>query len=323
MRVVSRTQSASLFPDGWKFGVYGPHPVDEFEMAKRDNPVLGTQARGQSDMKALAVSLVSSGCVLAALVLPLTSSAQVPLVFQTTFADALCPYWDQSMGLNGDIICSPGDGISGGGDWKSNNLSVDQITAAANYPGGGGGKGFRHWRGAGGNNGGGGISISLPSTVTEVWVRFYMRYQLGFTWGGGSNPSYVKDHYWNNLVFGYQGGAWGLHTTEAGNLPSSLGWAASQGGNTGDGQFHCYEYHAKQNGANGVAEIWIDDVLVLSRMANMGTGAWGGFLLGSNDSGTNNPLVDYYTDYDDLAVSTAGRIGCSIVLLAPRNVRVQ
>jgi len=152
-----------------------------------------------------------------------------------------------------------------------------------------------------------------------------MRYQLGFTWGGGGAPAYVKDHYWDNLIFGYQGGAWGLHTTQGGNLPSSLNWATSQGGNTGDGLFHCYEYHAKQNGANGIAEIWIDNRPVLSRTADMGSGIWGEFLLGNNDSGTNDPSVDYYTDYDDIAISTTGRIGCigSIALPAPRNLRVK
>jgi len=199
-----------------------------------------------------------------------------------------------------------GGTISKYGDWFTKNGNKDQITALANRPGSPG-KGFRHWRGSPAGNGGGGLSISLPSAVTEVWVRFYMRYQAGFRWGGGGNPAYTKEHYWDNLIFGHQGGAWGLHTMQ-GNFPSSINWSQSQNGNIGDGLFHCYEYHARQ-GVNGIAEVWVDNLPALSQITNMGIGMWRSFGLGNNDSGTDSTTVDYYTDYDDLAISTNGRIG--------------
>jgi hypothetical protein len=167
-----------------------------------------------------------------------------------------------------------------------------------------------------------------------MWVRFYMRYSSGFAWSPSGQPLYTKDHYWNAgganfFIFGIQGSnSWGLHSTNGStNYPSSRSWSTSQGGAVGDGQWHCYEYHGKQNGASGTIELWIDGVRhLLTTTADLGSTPWSYFALGSNQSTvTGAGGSDYYTDYDDIAISTSGRIGClgSTVLPSPGNLRVQ
>lgn len=188
------------------------------------------------------------------------------------------------------------------GDWTAAG-QPDAIIAAANYPGGGGGLGFRHQRGTGVNSCGGGLLIGMPSPLTEMWVRQYMRNALSYV---GGHPAYTKDHYWNVggafLIFGYQGGAWGLHTSNGSvNIPSSIKYEA-----TDDGQWHCYEYHAKQAGSGGFVEMWIDGVLCLQRTINLGSTPWEYLALGENQRDVS---VAGYTDYDDFAVSVTGRIG--------------
>src|SRR5262245_57617789 len=110
----------------------------------------------------------------------LTWSAPVEAAnfWETTFN---CNDWDQTKGLGEAQVCLAADGIRGHGGWTSTAGNVDRITAAANNPTGGGGKGFRHVRGDGTNNGGGGIGVNLPSPLREMWLRFYMRYPVGFS----------------------------------------------------------------------------------------------------------------------------------------------
>jgi hypothetical protein len=265
---------------------------------------------------------------------PFASYPQVvPLVFQTTFN---CSDWIQGMGGGDSSVCASGDGIAGAGDWTTGLGSRDQITVAANNPTGAGGKGFRHWRGNGDNNNGGGLTISLPSPVTEMWVRIYIRYQAGFSWSGG-NPLYTKDNYWGScgsgcVIFGIQGShSWGVNFNGSVNYSSSLTWAASQGGNTGDGQWHSYEYHLKQNGSAATIEFWFDGVKYMTRTnANLGSTPWSSFILGSNQSAVTGCPSDCFVDYDDIAISTVGYIGPiggggggGPGPAAPTNLRVQ
>jgi hypothetical protein len=261
----------------------------------------------------LAICSLSSACLLTGMALPRTSAAQaVPLVFQTTFD---CPEWIQGMGRSDASVCGSGDGISGHGDWTTRSGSRDQIIAEANNPSGGGGKGLRHWRGDGANNLGGGLTITLPAPVTEMWVRFYMRYSLGFAWRGGA-PIYTKDHYWGACgsgcaIFGIQGNrSWGVNYDGRANYSSSLTWAQSQRAYTGDGEWHVYEYHLKQDGRAGVVEIWVDGVQYLHvNNADLGDKPWSYFRLGENQATVTGCTPDCYTDYDDIAISTTGYIG--------------
>ncbi len=251
-----------------------------------------------------------------------SSVSGTAILFQTTFDDTNFPtirapgvHWDQLLDPHTDAaIGQVGDGIGAHGNWLTANLSGDQILAAANHPGGGGGKGFRHWRGDGDNNTGGGLTITLPAPVTEMWVRVYMRFSLGFAWSGGA-PLYTKDNYWGGcgsgcVIFGVQGNhSWGVNFDGGTNYPSSLTWAASQGGNTGDGQWHVYEYHLKQNGTAGTIEVWVDGVRYLNiTNADLGSTPWQSFALGENQATVTGCTPDCYTDYDDIAISTTGYV---------------
>jgi len=289
----------------------------------------------------------------------------VPLVFQTTFDNATFPdqhgrvghHWESSdylfdyPGPNNQPCVNGSCGISLFGGFfttfggPNQPTGDDAIIAAANNPGGGGGKGFRHWRGnaAGGqNDNGGGITIGLPSAAPEFWFRMYMRYQLGFTWGpfGVANPGYTKDlrNLSNNgWVFGIQGGAsWGLEGGPANQFTrnSSRSWQQTMGAMTGDGLFHCYEFHY-QAGNSSHLEMWVDNVKVLDTVVNTPPDMTQSIVVGSNQNAvgdvngrsTSNggTPTDWYTDYDDIAISTTGRIGCigSLLLPPPRNLNVQ
>ena len=157
-----------------------------------------------------------------------------------------------------------------------------------------------------------------------------MRYQLGFAWLNGQ-PHYTKDMYVNvgtppAWVFGIQGGAsWGIFNGST-SISSSHSWASTMGGPTGDGQWHCYEWHI-QHGAGARIEIWVDNVQYLNTTTNMPAGSTNFLALGENQ----NQVVGaggtpWYTDYDDLAFSNSARIGClglPVSNAAPKNLRVQ
>jgi hypothetical protein len=151
-----------------------------------------------------------------------------------------------------------------------------------------------------------------------------MRYQLGFTFGesGVANPGYTKDlrglSAGNQFVFGIQGSAsWGLFLQPDFHT-STESWQDTMGGLTGDGLWHCYEFHIK-NGTSGVVEIWVDDAQVYSFTGNVPTDDIRSIEIGGNQNavGDANGLsvnnsgtpTDWYTDFDDIAVSDSGRIG--------------
>jgi len=71
------------------------------------------------------------------------------------------------------------------------------------------------------------------------------------------------------------------------------------------GQWHLFEYHVNQS--KGIVELWINGTLVLNRSGlDLGDVPWSYFELGSNQYDVAN---GGHTDYDDIAVSTDGRIG--------------
>ena len=286
-------------------------------------------------------------CGVAALMSAANPDAQTApnIVFQTTFADADCPYWDQKMGIWDSAVCRTGDGMQGWGGWTTSNGSVDSISAASNFPGGGGGKGYRSMVGTGTNSNGGGLRIMLPYEMKELWVRFYMRHQAGFKWQN-DQPAYEKDLYFNDglanapvFVVGYSSGLFGVLRVNPGGSHLTGGqsshWQTINGGPRGDGQFHSFEVHVKQdtNGSNGIAETWVDGQLV-ARYTNVnwngsiGQPGWTFFSMAINQHYVDNNGVDMYRDYDDIVVSSSGYIGPvsgggqSQLPSAPSNLRI-
>lgn len=254
-------------------------------------------------------------------------------IFSTTFDDANFPtvratgiHWEQLVdGLSDAAVGQTGDGLSGDGSWTTNLGAGDSILAAANNPSGGGGKGFRHWVGDGTNNGGGGINLQWTPT-SEVWIRYYIRFQTGFTWGPGDNGGYIKTIYCNSgrpgtFYFGLHHGVVGGHIEVdpiggTGNHHSAVTWADWQGGATGDGLWHCLEVHAKMNtsgaASDGVFEFWLDGTQLYSNSTahfSNSDGAQFSAMHPSNHANPQNGGVDVYVDYDDIVISDSGYIG--------------
>ncbi len=286
---------------------------------------------GASRMKRT-LTLVLLACVASvAAFWPTPSVRAASVLWQTTFN---CGDWNQNMGLAANQVNC--DSMTGEANW-GNTLGTSgvgsQITSLANNSIGAGGKGFRFWRADGFDVNSSGIWANLPSGQTDLWIRFYVRYQQGFSWANGG-PGFTKDIYMlgntaTDFKLGFQGqDTWGVTVIgPANNFVASPGWNSLFGANASDGLWHCYETHTKldTNHANGVIETWIDGIQRISR-ANIDfntVGSWQHFVLGENSNRPSNGK-DMYEDYDDVAVSNSGRIGCLAgqAPAAPTNLRV-
>ncbi len=195
-----------------------------------------------------------------------------------------------------------------GGDNECNGQG-EQITSAANNPSGGGGRGQRHWEGDGSNANSGGLATSL-SGLTEIWIRFYMRYQSGFAWSGNSvhydkiiyiNPAgtgqYIIPEFHDNVL--------AITTNVA--IASSTTWQDVMGGNTADGQWHCYEFHMNTN--DGTAQAWLDGNPIIDTTSTSLIGRTMNRIgIGSNQDDPNNGGC-YYVDFDDIAIALPSYTG--------------
>ncbi len=237
------------------------------------------------------------------------SFSAVNLPWSTTFN---CPDWTQSMGLS-NINC---DGLTGHGNWTCDNadstVKEEQITAAANYSGGKGGKGQRHWMGDEINNVSGGLKISFASSQSELWIRWYMRYENGFQWNPLNNQKilYVNvgslnlttiQYVWSDQVRIASVGYGGYYLSPQGN-----GWQTIMGGNASDGGWHYWEAHLKTDttGSNGIAELWIDGTQRISvSNANFGSLPFTHIAIGENGFKPANGRC-MYIDFDDITIST-------------------
>lgn len=216
-----------------------------------------------------------------------------------------------------DLGC---DGIESFGAWTANGQG-EQITTSANYSGGGGGRGQRQWNCDGSNCNSGGAIVNFASTEPELYIRWYMRYQAGYTWAN-VEPIYdkvffIRDSTGNkNSIPEFYGtlNQWNMFSQVDGNHQiNTAGWTFTQGGTTGDGVYHCYEVHIKvdTNGTNGIGEMWFEGILKGS-FTNIDYGApvgWVSSELGSNQSSPSNG-GNVTVDFDDIAIRTTGPIGC-------------
>lgn len=264
-------------------------------------------------------------------------------IFETTFPSATCPDMDScpagtgigggptscvgSGGWGGGAsedarICAVGDRMHSYGNWTLGDGSApygDQIRASFNFGGGNGGKAFRHYRGNGFDQNGGGFKVLLAANEPEVWIRFYMRYAAGFSWTNNT-PGFTKDIYLidgtaTNNTFGFEGGGmWGWTSTGGTHDTGTIGWATiADGSGLGTGLYNCYEYHIKAGGAGvGIKQYWVDGVQGMNNtttaISSATGGGWEKFVFGHNQSDPTGGTL--YTDYDDIAISTTGRIGC-------------
>lgn len=184
--------------------------------------------------------------------------------------------------------------------------------------------------------------VMLNTAVTEIWVRFYFKFASGFTWSGGT-PAYYKFLY---FFGGSHQACAGQPIVEPSNLsatntgctslvgssfPSGNGfqivyesppagggcnpgentvsWTTMNGGSTGDGKWHCFEFHDKidTTGGNGnIGQIWLDGNLILN-VSNFAVGNYTvpineiDFL--ANQNAVNNASSPQPVEIDDIALA--------------------
>lgn len=195
-----------------------------------------------------------------------------------------------------------------------------RISASDNYSGGAGGNGFGQVMGDGHNNPDGSHLRVQTHATGEFWIRWYQRYPAGFTWADGE-VYYQKLIYTNpnesdgKLVIQWRDGTFGINLFDYGtiNVQSSDtngAWNTVMGGTTGDGEWHCYEFHVKGGtSGNSILEAWVDNNQVMSDTTRNISGlSVTVFELGTNSDSPANGS-DTYVSWDDIAISTIGRIG--------------
>ncbi|HJX18604.1 MAG TPA: hypothetical protein VJ437_10455 [Acidiferrobacterales bacterium] len=270
------------------------------------------------------------------------AQAAVTLPWSTTYN---CPDWTQSDGLYGVVNC---DDLSGAGGWTCDNgdntVREEQIAAAANYPSGGGGKGQRHWLGDGITNNSGSMRIALTTLEPEIWIRWYIRYEHGFTWNSlvtqkllyinSAGPNAVVVHFaWSDelqISSRDYGGYYASGPGNGWNTIMAAGGTDARGNKMSDGKWHLYEIHLKTdtNGTDGIAEMWVDGIRrVAVTNANFGARGFNYVGIGENAIDPLNGRC-MAVDYDDIAIRTTGPIGPvgpadTIAPAAPTNLTVQ
>ncbi|MEA1925077.1 MAG: hypothetical protein U9M95_04335 [Candidatus Altiarchaeota archaeon] len=226
------------------------------------------------------------------------------------------------MQYSDPLVC---DGLGKAGGWTAPTCGYyEHIYAAANYVGGGGGKGQRHWlcnTGAISGCNSGGTNVVVPSGETEVWLRWYMCFENGFPGDFYQfKVLYIYDSNTDscNPLMGYPGLA-GLNLyTGFGDLThyscSDCGWGYSfYPTGTSDGSWHYHEVHFKleSGGDDGIFQWWVDGDLKIDRsdvtygMVDFNTLRIGSNHKDHNGLGTGCRAVDY----DDIAVALPSYTG--------------
>lgn len=259
-----------------------------------------------------------STCLL--FLVPAITSANIGFPWSTTFNYQECT----QRGGGGGVDCAKvnNDGISW--SWGANPLGANytQVSAAANYPGGTGGNGFRAWVGDGTNNQSAPVAVAFPAAQRELWIRWYMRYQKGFNWATQHYEKmlYIRTRAYPSMtgpvaIPGISNGSFYVFSNSE-NLTSSLTWNQWMNSTVSNGEWFPIEVYMKMdtNGSDGRVKIWIGDNLVLFRdNVNWSYGdaiaraGWHWFDFHSNQNSVGNAsgpigLPYAYVDYDDMAI---------------------
>jgi len=206
----------------------------------------------------------------------------------------------------------------------SDSRTGTRITTAANYPGGGGGRGLRQYLGDGTNQQTSGLYVTFPSQ-SSIWIRWYMRYEEGFAWTGNwpgyDKWLYIRNSAGKNVVPEWDGDEINIWAVASGNHKNdNTDWRTVMGGLTGDGEWHCYEVHlTAATSSTGIGYMWIDGVQYLFwTNINYGTSTgWTQLVIGSNCKTPSNGSPPGYVDFDDIAISNTEYIGPIAVDPAP------
>lgn len=262
-------------------------------------------------MKKIFARLVGPALGLSLCLLPVSALAAINLPFSTTYNCA-----EQQQGSTNPfwVTC---DGIAKYGDWTTASGSKEAITTAANYSGGGGGRGQRHWIGNGtsGGSNSGTVWYSFSTSQSEIYMRWYVRPAAGLNMeGAGMKMAYFKNQCTQDS-FSMEPGQirYVVNGTPVG--ATKFGWDSWMPGGISDGAWHWFEIHLKRqnpNNANGTMEWWIDGVLRASAYNITFSGActgYDGLELPSNHNFITVGGLDQPFDIDDVAIRTTGPIG--------------
>jgi len=241
----------------------------------------------------------------ATMIFPITAAAGVDLPWSTTYN---CSDWNR---FSDNLSCN---GISKMGSWTVSPEGYhEQITAAANHPGGGGGKGQRHWVGNGTNNNSGSIKIDFNQPQSKFWMRWYQRWEAGFTsnWDTFKNVWFEGDGGSRNVFHTGRPGIGGidLYPPDENTGVSGVGYGSSfYKSGVSDGSWQAFEVHVDI--PNNTFKAWINGVLVAdNRNVNFGsTSAIVYIILPENCKNVSNSR-SMYIDFDDVAISNTGYIG--------------
>jgi hypothetical protein len=175
------------------------------------------------------------------------------------------------------------------------------------------------------NDNSGGLALNLPSGQTEVWMRWYMRWQPGFKANTGMKGLYLYGQ--DDIGFGYflvnyygdQGAGGFSWRCQYGGCGEVASWSVPLTDWPSTGRWYCMELHFKSEtgpGTNdGLVEFWLDGTLALQGTGidiglNSAGRKFSWFKIASNHAAYNNGQC-MYVDYDDFAISNTGRIGCT------------
>jgi len=263
--------------------------------------------------------IIFFGIISAILLLPKISLATINLSSGYWSSTLNCPDWTQVVGWPTYNFC---DGLDSGGDHASGEGHVESVTASANNPSGSGGKGILHWASPSRYAQSSGFKLGFVSDPSELWVRMYVSYQPGFQWGITGFSAECKCIY----TFPSSGGgtiwnfAWGNRAgfqSQCCNNPNwlgtaGIGWPVMHSSGISDGSWHYVEIHLKMdtNGADGIAEYWIDGVNGLSMTGlDFDTrGVWHHIEFFGNCLAANIPS-EYWVHIDDMAIATPAWAG--------------
>lgn len=246
------------------------------------------------------------------------SEAAVDLPWSTTFN---CPEWSGPV-YDGAVIC--GD-VTRNGNYPTTLGAYDQIIAAANYSDGAGGNGRRQWIGND-TSVSIGTKVQLNVPTSEIWIRWYQRYQTGMTMGSYHKELYLKNISGNNInaIDLVEGDAYAYYEQAGGvreywTKKGFESYFCNANESASNGTWHGIEIHLKSETSSGARDgeldFWIDgepqlihDNIITSDRYHVTTVNHGlynnpiaGISIGDNVRGFSQSQ-DMFTDYDDIAI---------------------
>src|SRR3990172_7060256 len=179
-----------------------------------------------------------------------------------------------------------------------------------------GGRTLRVYSGAGNSDVSSGLHFTLSPARSEIWVRYYIRYETGFGWTSRQWTKEVYGHTASPSKYFILGWAFsgngdfinmGVEAESGINVgDSTLPWNTFAGGSTHDGAWDYVEYHVKTDTGsdNGVVEVWVNGTQYINRDTGItfGAGNFATLDFGENQNNPNAGAGVLYREYAEMVV---------------------